>query len=75
MACTLKRITEVVAAATGALWQQGAAVGERSLSLIIGVKSTPAGVAELEELFWAVSDPQDSRWGKHATGAHVAQLV
>ena len=58
------------------VWTQGArAEASTPLKLVIGLKQTEAGRADLLAKFWAVSDPASASFGKFLSKAEVDALA
>ena len=69
-------VSACIASVSGSRWSAAErAPKEHLLELIVAVKQDAAGVAQLEETIWAVSDPTSPAWGKHLTPREVKELV
>jgi len=53
----------------------GKSLNDEKVNLILMMKHQPEKMAELEETFWAVSDPKHARYGQHLNRDQVSELL
>ncbi|KAK3280880.1 hypothetical protein CYMTET_11302 [Cymbomonas tetramitiformis] len=57
-------------------WTQGRRCQDsHTISALIMLKHTPEGRAQLEETFWAVSNPQNPRYGQYLTQDQLTDII
>lgn len=66
----------LLASVSSSTWTQVSRSNPASLiEVIVGVKPSARGAAELESAFLAISDPRSSRWGQHLSAAAAEALL